>query len=207
MRSMNKNVIIIGAGGHGKVVADIVLASGDKLLGFLDDGKRKGTEILGIPVLGCVDDFVHYSDAEFVIAVGNAAARKQIAEKLNSASFYTAIHPSAVVSSLDTHIGEGTVVMVNCVVNPCAFIGNHCILNTASVIEHDNVIRDYAHISVGAKLGGNVSVGESTWVGIGAVISNGVSVCSDCMIGAGTVVVQSITEPGTYVGVPARKVK
>ena len=97
--------------------------------------------------------------------------------------------------------------MANTVINPCASIGRHCIVNTASVIEHDDVIADYVHISVGAKLGGTVSVGEQTWVGIGAVVNNNISVYNRCIIGAGAVVVKDIKESGTYVGVPARKIK
>ena len=97
--------------------------------------------------------------------------------------------------------------MANAVINPCAKIGRHCIISSAAVVEHDNTIEDYAHISVGAKLGGTVSIGEQTWVGIGAVVSNNISICPRCMIGAGAVVIHDIKESGTYVGVPARKIK
>ena len=90
-------------------------------------------------------------------------------------------------------------------VNPGAVIGEHCIVNTGSIVEHDNQIENYVHISVGAKLAGTVTIGENTWVGIGAVVINNLTVCGDCMIGAGAVVVRNITESGTYVGVPARK--
>lgn len=204
---MNKQVVIIGAGGHGKVIADIVQKSGDRVLGFLDDNTALPEKIEGIPVLGCADDYIKYPDAEFIIAIGNAAMRRQIAEQLNGVRWHTAVHPCAVISSMGVKIGEGSVVMANAVINPGASIGRHCIVNTASVIEHDDVIADYVHISVGAKLGGTVSVGEQTWVGIGAVVSNNVSVYNRCIIGAGAVVVKDIKESGTYVGVPARKIK
>lgn len=204
---MNKEVIIIGASGHGKVVADIVRQSGDTVLGFLDDAACLPATICGFPVLGAVSDYRSYPDACFVIAIGNASVRRKIVEQLEDVQWYTAIHPTAVVSPMGTAIGEGTVVMANAVVNSCAQVGKHCILNTSAVVEHDNRIGDYAHISVGAKLAGTVTIGENTWVGIGAVVSNNLSVCPDCMIGAGAVVVKNIEEPGTYVGVPARKVK
>ena len=97
--------------------------------------------------------------------------------------------------------------MANAVINPAANIGKHCIINTSAVVEHDNRISDFVHVSVGAKLGGTVSIGEHTWVGIGANVSNNVSICDHCMIGAGTVVIHDIKESGTYVGVPARKIK
>ncbi len=204
---MSKEVIIIGASGHGKVVADIVVQSGDQALGFLDDAIDLPGEICGIPVLGAVSEYSKYPEAWFVIAIGSAAVRRKIADSMPDVRWYTAIHPSAVVSPMETAIGRGTVVMANAVINPCARIGRHCIINTSAVVEHDNQIGDYAHISVGAKLAGTVTIGESTWVGIGAVVSNNLTICPECMIGAGAAVVKNIEEHGTYVGVPARKVK
>lgn len=200
-----KNVIIIGAGGHARVIADIVRCRGDCLLGFLDD---RATEGVGeIPVLGTVKDYVNYPDAHFIIGIGNAAVRRRVAEEMNGVQWYTAIHPAAVVSDMNVSIAPGTAVMAGAVINPGAAIGAHCIINTAAVVEHDNIIGDYAHISVGAKLAGTVTVGPDTWVGIGAVVSNNLSICGGSFIGAGAVVVKSVTEPGTYVGVPARRIK
>lgn len=204
---MSEQVIVIGASGHGKVVADIVRKSGDTLLGFLDDNETLPPAICGIPVLGKTAEYAKYPEASFVIAIGNAAVREKIARQLDGVRWYTAIHPSAVISPLDVHIGVGSVVMANAVVNPSAHIGKHCILNTTAVVEHDNRIGDFAHISVGAKLGGTVTIGNRAWVGIGAAISNNVTICDDCMVGAGAVVICDIKESGTYVGVPARKNK
>lgn len=200
-----KDVIIIGAGGHAGVIADIVLRRGDRVLGFLDDAPRADA-VAGLPVLGSVSDYVNYPAAEFVVGIGNGAVRRKIAGMLDGVKWYTAIHPAAVISPMGVSVGEGTVIMANAVVNPGAQIGGHCIINTAAVVEHDNNIGDFAHISVGAKLAGTVTIGEETWVGIGAVVSNNLSVCGGCMIGAGAVVVKSIGEPGTYVGVPARRI-
>lgn len=204
---MKKEVIIIGASGHGKVVADIVRACGDTVLGFLDDAPDRPGALCGFPVLGPTADYGNYPDAWFIIAIGSAAARSKIAARLGDVRWYTAIHPSAVISPLGTGIGGGTVVMANAVVNPCAKIGRHCIINTAAVVEHDDLLGDCCHLSVGAKLAGTVTVGARTWVGIGAVVSNNLTICPDCMIGAGAVVVTNINEPGTYAGVPARKLK
>ena len=190
-----KDVIIIGASGHGKVIADTIEASGDKVIGFLDDDTSK-------EVLGQVADYDKF-DAEFVIAIGNPEIRERIANSLKC-KWYTAVHPAAVVSP-SAVIGEGTVVMPNAVINADAVVGNHCIVNTGAVVEHDNKLGDYVHISVGAKLGGTVSVGDRTWIGIGACVSNNTNICSDSMIGAGAAVVKDITEAGTYVGVPAKK--
>ena len=203
---MNEQVIIIGAGGHGKVIADIVRSCGDRVLGFLDDSPHPPTSVCGIPVLGKTGDYVNYPGAKLVIAIGSGEVRRKVAERLSNAVWYTAVHPGAVVSSMETVIGEGTVIMAGAVVNPCAVIGKHCIINTKASIDHDNRIGDYTHISVGATLAGTVTVGSTVWVGAGAVISNNITICDDSMIGAGAVVVRSIEEPGTYVGVPARKI-
>lgn len=200
-----KEVIIIGASGHGKVVADAILAAGNRVLGFLDDGCTAQT-VLGLPVLGRSEDYVNYPNAEFLIAIGDNGTRMQIEERLQNVTWHTAIHPAAVISPF-SEIGEGTVVMANAVVNPGAVIGRHCIVNTAAVIEHDSRIGDFAHISVGAKLAGTVTVGEGTMVGIGAAVSNNITVSGGCIIGGGAVVVRDLTEPGTYAGVPARRIK
>lgn len=201
-----QQVIIIGASGHGKVVADTILQSGDRVRGFLDDNPELGESFIGFPVLGTVDQFVDYPDAKFVVAIGNAKIREKIVEKLAGVSWYTAIHPRAVISSLDTSIGEGAVVMADAVINAGARIGKHCIINTGAVVEHDNRIEDFAHISVGAKLAGTVHVGKGTWVGIGAAVKNNVEICEECMIGAGAVVVGDVCKPGTYIGIPAKRV-
>lgn len=203
----SREVIIIGASGHGKVVADIIQKSGDKIVGFLDDNPSIGKEFMGFPILGTVNDYEEYDTAEFVIAIGNAKIRERIAQKLSGISWYTAIHPTAVISDMDVEIGHGTVVMANAVINVGARIGAHCIINTSAVVEHDNRIADFVHISVGAKLAGTVSVGKRSWVGIAACVSNNTNICDDCMIGAGAVVIKDIEEPGTYVGGPVKKIE
>lgn len=203
---LSEKVIIIGASEQGKVIADIVLSNGDEIVGFLDDDTSK-KEMIGYQVLGVASDYKQYTECSFIVGIGNASIRERIANNMQGVKWYTAIHPTAIISKMGASIGEGTVVMAGAIVNPGANIGKHCIINSGSIVEHDNVIADYVHISVGAKLAGTVHVGERTWVGIGSVISNGVHVCADCMLGAGTVVVKDIVERGTYVGVPSRKVK
>lgn len=203
---MSKSVVIIGASGHGKVIADIVLKSGDKVIGFLDDGIEKGKLIVGFEVLGKISDYKNYSDCEFVIAIGDPHIREKITDILN-VKWYTAIHPTAVISSLDVEIGEGTVVMANAVINSCAKIGRHCIINTGAIVEHDNILSDYVHLSPNVALAGMVSVGKSTHIGTGACTKQVVNIVSNCIIGAGSVIVRDINESGTYIGVPARKIK
>ncbi len=204
---MNRPVIVIGASGHGKVVADAVCRQGDTLLGFLDDSETLPSKVGGFPVLGKISEFKNYPDAAFIVGIGDSDVRERIVNLIDGSRWYTAVHPSAVVSESETQIGEGSAVMANAVINPSAQIGKHCIINTMAVVEHDDRIGDFTHISVGARLGGNVSVSGHAWIGIGAVVSNNVFICDHCVIGAGAVVIHDIKERGTYVGVPARKIK
>lgn len=202
---MDKQVLIIGAGGHGKVIADIILRCGDHVLGFLDDNIPVGTLVSGLSVLGSVKDYHQFISAEFILGIGSNCIREQLSECMGDVSWYTAIHPNACISSMDVIICEGTVVMAGAVINSGSMVGKHCIINTGAIIEHDNTISDYCHISVGAKTAGTVYVGARTVVGIGAIVSNNLHICQDCMIGAGAVVVNSIDNPGVYIGIPARR--
>lgn len=202
---MNKKVVIIGAGGHGRVVADIADSCGDTVIGFLDDSGKPNDKV---NVIGTSADAVKYcgSETELFVAIGNCKVREKIMNSLPDAKWYTAIHPSAVISPSSV-IGDGTCIMPNAVINNSAVIGKGCIINTCASVDHDDIIGDYVHISCGARLAGTVTVGNSSWVGIGSTVSNNISIGSDIMIGAGAVVVKDITEEGTYIGVPARKIK
>lgn len=195
---MYEQVIIIGASGHGRVIADIVRKSGDVVVGFLDDDISKKN------VLGAVCDCVKYPDKKFIIGIGNNQIRKAIAEKYSSLAYYTAIHPTAVISE-NVKIGKGTAVMANAVINTSSIIGKHCIINTSAVVEHDNIIEDYAHISPGAVLCGTVKVGNLTHIGANATVRNNITICRDCVIGCGGAVVKNIYKAGIYVGVPAKE--
>ena len=202
---MPSEVVIIGAGGHGKVITDIVLSAGDRVLGFLDD--REGACVKGFLWLGRIEAFSRYPNAEFIAAIGSAELREKLTAELGGIRWYRAVHSQAVVSPLDTEIGEGTAVMAGAIINPGARIGRHCIINTGAIVEHDNDIGDFAHISVGARLAGTVRIGAKTWVGVGASVRNNITICENVMIGAGGVVVNNITQPGTYTGVPVRRTR
>lgn len=201
---MSERVVVIGGGGHAKVVVDCIRASGDTVEGILDDNLALGTSVLGAPVLGKVCDYTRYRNCTFIVAIGNNAVRHKIADMLD-VKWYTAIHPTAVVSGYAC-VGEGTVVLARAVINAGATVGRHCIVNTGAIVEHDNLLADYVHISPGAALGGTVTVGEETHVGIGATIRNNITICAHCVIGAGAVVVKNICETGTYIGIPIRKI-
>lgn len=195
-----KKVVIIGAGGHSKVIADIIRKNGDSVVGFLDDDSSKNG------ILGAVKTCVEYDDCYFIIAVGNNAVRKSIAEEYNRLKYYTAIHPGAVIGE-NVNIGAGTVVMANAVINPSASIGKHCIINTASVVEHDCILESYVHISPGAVLCGTVSIGENTHIGANATVRNNISIAPDTVIGVGAAVVKNIDRSGVYAGIPAVELK
>lgn len=203
---MNKKLLIIGASGHGKVIADIALSMGKyRGIAFLDDDESI-KECMDFPVLGCtkeLDSFV--ADYEIIVAIGNAQIRQRIMNQIDAVNgtMATLIHPQAVISKF-AKIGEGTVVMPGAVINADAVVGRGCIINTAATVDHECRISDYVHISVGAHLAGSVVIGERTWIGIGAVVSNNLAICADCMIGAGAVVVDGISIPGTYMGIPAK---
>ncbi len=201
-----KEVIIIGTGGHAKVVTNIIELSGDNVVGYLtSDTSIKS--FLGKPILGSDLEYTKWTDYYFIIAIGNQYIRERIVANMTKVKWYTAVHPSAIISRENCTIGVGSVISANAVINPCSTIGKHCIINTNAVIEHDNEIADFVHVSVGAHLGGNVKVGVKTWIGIGSCVKNNIYICGDCMIGAGTVVVKDITEEDTYIGVPAQKIK
>ena len=194
---MNKPIIIIGAGGHAKVIADIVLKNGETLLGFLDD-VAVGTVYGEYTVLGTVADCEKFADkARFIIGIGNNATRRKIAEQY-ALDWYTAVHPSA-------QLALGTAVMANAVINSDTVIGKHCIINSAAVVEHDNFVGDYVHVSPHATLCGVVTVGDNTQIGAGATVKHVTTVCADCVIGAGAAVVEDIDQAGIYVGVPAER--
>lgn len=198
-----KEVIIIGTGGHAKVVANIVELSGDIVRGFLTSDTSLSS-FLDKPVLGTDLEFDKFLDCHFIIAIGNQYAREKISSRMVGVKWYTAIHPSAVFPQSTPKIGEGTVISANAVINPSATVGRHCIINTGAIVEHDNIVSDFCHISVGTHLAGHVSIGKLTWVGIGACVRDHITICDDCFIGAGAVVVKDIIEKGTYAGVPAK---
>jgi sugar O-acyltransferase (sialic acid O-acetyltransferase NeuD family) len=200
---MNNRLVIIGAGGHGKAIADNALKNGYTDICFIDDD-AVGT-CLDFPIIGTSADITELNDGktDFIIGIGNNAVRKEIAEKY-SVNWVTLIHPSAQIAT-HVSIGKGTVVMAGAVINVCATVGSHCIINSHAVVEHDNVVEDYVHISPNAALGGTVRIGKETHIGIGATVINNIEICPNCLVGAGAVVVRNIKELGTYIGVPIRK--
>lgn len=192
-----RQIAIIGAGGHGRVAADIAKLCGYQKVLFFDDGDVPGR-------VGSVSDVDAYLDTSDVfVAIGNNRVRKMITERLPKKPV-TLVHPKAVVAG-NVELGCGAVIMAGAVVNPGVKIGEGAIVNTGSSVDHDCIVGAYVHISVGAHLAGTVYVGEGVFICAGAVVINNICVCDNAVIGAGAVVVKNIAEPGTYIGVPARK--
>ncbi len=199
-----KKITIIGASGHGKVVADIASLNGYDEIEFLDDNdtvKHCGKySVVGKSKLA-------YSITnDLFVAVGNANIRKKLMEQFENKNIPILVHPNALIAK-DVEVDKGTVIMPGAVINPGTKIGKGVIVNTCSSVDHDCIIGDYVHVAVGAHLCGTVTIGNGTWVGAGATVSNNVTITANCMIGAGAVVIKDLEEAGTYIGVPAKHMK
>lgn len=199
--SKMKRLIIIGASGHGKVVADIAKLRGYEDILFLDDNPNL-TRCGKYPVVGKSSE-INKFDGNVIVAIGNAKIRQKLQHSIDSTRLVTLIHPDAVVAE-DASISYGSVIMAGVIINSGTVIGRGCIINTASSVDHDCNIGEFCHIAIGAHLAGSVKIGNKTWIGAGAVVSNNIEICANCMIGAGAVVVKDINEGGVYIGVPAR---
>lgn len=205
---IKKDLIIIGASGHGKVVAEIAeLTAQYNNIYFMDDfSDRK--ELNGYRNLGSVNQINKYKDkADFFVAIGDNSVRKNKLEVLIKEDYTipTLIHPDAVISNTAC-IGKGTVVMAGAIINACVKVEIGTIINTNSSIDHDSTIGKYTHISPGTTIAGSVIIGNEVWIGIHAAIINNINICNDAVVGAGSLVLEDIKECGTYVGIPVRKI-
>lgn len=204
----HRSVLVYGAGGHGKVIIDLLeQIANHEVIGVLDDEpKLTGTTFLGYPVLGGMAWLEErHPDVGLVIAIGDNAIRRRLAERLQPLQLdsVTAIHPSAQLGR-DISIGEGTVVMAGAVVNSGAILGRHSIVNTGATIDHDCLIGHYAHICPGVHLSGQVRVDDGALVGVGASVIPNITIGEGATVGAGAAVTKDIPPRATAVGVPAR---
>lgn len=195
---------IIGAGGHAKVIIDILRASNQEIKGVWDENPTIKS-VLGQSVIGNFATLKEAGHHPVIIAIGNNLIRKRIAEEL-VINFGIAIHPKSAISAT-ARIGNGTVVMANASINADTTIGNHVIINTNASVDHDCQINDFAHISPQVGLGGSVCVGEGTHVGIGASVKHGVKIGKWVTIGAGAVIIKDIPDFAVVVGNPGRIIK
>ncbi len=195
-----KKLIILGASGHGKVVAEIALLNGYRDIVFLDDDESI-EECAGFPVVGTTKE-VKNIDGDRFVAIGDSSVRERLQHEIETV---TLIHPNSVISRR-VSIGKGTVVMPGAVINSDTVIGEGCIVNTLASIDHDCEVADYCHIAVGAHLCGTVKIQKGVWIGAGATVCNNIEICCSSTVGAGAVVVSNIVSAGTYVGVPAKRI-
>ena len=204
----NKNLILVGGGGHCKSVIDVAESAGYTIKGILDLPEKVGEKILGYPIMGTdkdISEFVH--EVLFLVTVGqikDASLRINLHQRIVNAGgkLATVIASTAHVSKY-AKIGEGTVIMHQAMVNADAVIGKSCIINTFANIEHDVVIGDYCHISTGAIINGNCKIGRGTFFGSQSVMVNGLEIAEECIIGAGSTVRKELKQKGIYSGNPA----
>ena len=204
---MTKRCAILGASGHGKVVAEIAELNGYQDIIFFDDLWPNLKNVEHWPVVGSLEVLLAVaSDFELtLVAIGNNQVRleKQKCLKSAGARFSVLVHPAATVSRY-AQLGQGTVVMANAVINPFVKIGDACIVNTSATIDHDCIIADGVHVSPGSNIAGAVSIGEASWIGIGSQVKQLMSIGRGVTVGAGSTVIKNIPDLQTVVGNPAQ---
>ncbi len=208
---MTKDLIIVGASGFGREVAWLVERINEvnetwNILGFIDDNiEMHGKEVGGYPVLGGSNVVDLHTDAWYVCAIGSSKIRKKVIDKLGNVKFATLIDPSVLMSNR-VQIGEGTIICAHTIITVDIMIGKHVIINLDCTIGHDAEIGDFVTLYPSVNVSGITQVGKCSELGTGTQIIQGKSIGDNVIVGAGAVVVKDIVEPGTYVGVPVKKV-
>jgi len=208
-----KHLLIIGSGGHAKVVIDAceLLPHEIRVVGLIDDYRKDmGEKTSGYDILGAVEDIPSvvkkFDVTHLFIAVGDNYSREKIYDKVKVRLPYTTIiHPSAVLSKAAT-ILDGCLVLAGCVVNSGTTIGSHCILNTGSIIEHDCLVGSFSSLAPRAVVGGKCTINSGVAIGIGATVTNDVNIGTNTVIGAGSVVLKAIPDNVVAYGSPCRSI-
>ncbi len=208
MNACNSNVVILGAGGHAKVVIATLHAAGYRVSALLDDDLAKiGDKILQVPVTGNFDDLVNYGFCQSLIALGDNQIREEIAGTYEGyCDWITVIHPTAIVHG-SVKINDGAIVFAGAVIQPDTSIGSHVIVNTGATVDHDCRIGNFVHLAPGVHLAGNVSVGDGALLGIGTVVIPGKTIGEKAIVGAGSVVIDDIPPFVKVAGVPAQPIR
>jgi sugar O-acyltransferase (sialic acid O-acetyltransferase NeuD family) len=211
---MQKELLLIGGGGHCRSVIDVIEKEGSfQIKGIIDVPEKLNQQVLGYPIMGTEAELpilLKASSYCFITLgqMGSSDVRYRIYNELKAlgAKLPSLISPLAYVSP-HASIGEGTIIMHQACVNAGASIGANCIINSQALIEHDAKVGDHCHISTAAVINGNCRVEDHVFVGSRATLRQGAKVGSGCLLGMGSVVLKDITEPGIYVGVPARLIR
>lgn len=198
---MNSSLIIIGASGHGSVIADMAKDLGYSIFFWDDDISKK---VPGYDVFK--RELNNSINSRLIIGIGSNKTREAISFQYPQESFISLIHPQATISS-KTKIANGAVVLAGAIVNCGTTIEEHCILNTGAVVDHDCVLGKYVHISPNATLCGNVIIGSGTWIGAGATVIQGIKIGENVTVGAGAVIINDIPNNATVVGNPGKIIK
>ena len=206
-----EKLIVFGAGGHAKVVIDIVEQQGGyDIAGLLDDDPRHaGKRFFGYPVLGTRADLPTLLSAQLchaIVTIGDNASRAAVAAHLSQHGwrFASPVHPRAYLGR-GVEMGPGCVVMAGCVVNADAFLGAHVIINTGATVDHDCRIGDAVHIAPGCHLCGGVSVGSGSLLGASSTVTPGVNIGRNAIVGAGSTVIRDVADEARVSGSPARR--
>lgn len=203
MKPMREPVVVIGGGGHAKVLLSVLQICAIPVAGLYDDDPKSwGTELLGVPILGPIDALNEQNHALGIIAIGNNLIRKKFASHFNF-RWATLIHPTAVIHP-SVIIGAGSVVFAGAIIQPDATVGEHVIVNTGATVDHDCVIRDFVHLAPGVHLAGDVQVEEGAFVGISSAAIQGSKIGAWATVGAGGVVIKDVPPGVTAVGLPAK---
>jgi sugar O-acyltransferase (sialic acid O-acetyltransferase NeuD family) len=201
---LNKSLLILGAGGHAKVVIETARRCGyEPTAVFDDDESLIGTEVSGVLVKNTIKSLNADISEPAIIAIGSNRVRKLIAEKFKKMSWVTLLHPNAYICS-SAIVGAGSLVCAGVVIQPDAVIGSHVIINTGANADHDCFVADFCHICPGVNLAGGVQIKEGTMVGIGASVIPLIEVGKWSVIGAGATVIKNIPAQVTAVGTPAK---
>ncbi len=202
-----KKLAIIGAGGHGKVVADLASLLGWDSIYFFDAAWKNKLSDPRWPLLGDTSTFIEKSSQfdSVLIAIGNCEIRWKEFMKINNSvnPLITLKHPNSTVSQY-SKVGDGTVILAGSVVNTDAVIGKACIINVGATVDHDCILGNSVHVAPGAHISGGVTIGDASWIGVGSAIKQGVCIGKNVMVGAGAVVLSDIPDNATVVGNPAR---
>jgi UDP-N-acetylbacillosamine N-acetyltransferase len=198
-------IVVYGAGGHAKVVLDVLELLGKRVVGFLDDGVPAGEIRAGLPILGAHGWLETQPEVAVALGIGQNEQRARATRFCESlrVPLVTAIHPQAIIAK-SSEIGEGTVVFAGAIINSGARIGRGCIVNSGAVVEHDCRLGDFSHLSPNAALGGGAELGAFAHVGLSACVLPGVKIGERAVIGAGGVVTRPVPANCTAYGIPAR---